>query len=326
MYNCLKGNGLIAFSDPAGAKACLGLISILKNIHKTGEYTVISNKEYDFYKDWDIDISIQTSFNIKLQVDKPDWIFTGTSHPESSGRFELEIIKQAKRLSIPTWAFIDHWTALALRFQDRDGFTWPDKIIVLDDHAKALAIEDGIPNDLLCIHSNPYIDYIGQYWKPSLQASKLKESIGIKDRSATVILYAPDPLSLRSEEEVWGFNEGMVLKELLEILKDIPNVVLLIKTHPLQPKGIMEEVNLYSDYHIPVHFINTINNLELINIADLIIGFYSNFLIEAAALQKKIIRYFPKAGELDPIKHLVIGERATSWIQFANLTKNELQK
>jgi hypothetical protein len=300
---------------------------MLKHIHKTRVYTVISNKEYDFYKDWDIDISIQTSFNLKLQVDKPDWIFTGTSHPESSGRFELEIIKQAKRLSIPTWAFIDHWTALALRFQDRDGFTWPDKIIVLDDQAKALAIEDGIPNDLLCIHSNPYIDYIEQYWKPSIPANELKNSIGIKDTSATVILYAPDPLSLRNEEEVWGFNEGIVLKDLLEILKDIPNVVLLIKKHPLQPKGIMEDAILHLGYHhIPVHFIKTINNLELINIADLVIGFYSNFLIEAAALHKKIIRYFPKTGELDPIKHLVIGERATSCIQFANLTKNELQK
>jgi predicted glycosyltransferase len=43
--------------------------------------------------------------------------------------------------------------------------------------------------------------------------------------------------------------------------------------------------------------------LELVHGADLVVGFYSNLLLEADVLGKKVIRYFPGKPEADLLIH-----------------------
>ena len=56
-------------------------------------------------------------------------------------------------------------------------------------------------------------------------------------------------------------------------------VFLIIKAHPLQPAEVLDKV--LSKYpHDNYKFIKEADNCELINASDLIIGFYSNFLLK----------------------------------------------
>ena len=48
----------------------------------------------------------------------------------------------------------------------------------------------------------------------------------------------------------------------------------------------------------------------LIYYSDVVIGFFSNFLIEATIMRKPVIRFFPKEISNDPFSHLAIGKIA----------------
>lgn len=309
----LGGNGLLVFSDPAGAKACLALGTILSRLTKN-KIKLISNKSYSFYADWNLHVEVASEIPNSLPRDV-QWIFTGTSHPESSGRFELSFLKLANESNVVSYSFVDQWTNMALRFKNKEGhLILPANILVLDEKAAELAIEDGLPADKIFITSNPYLEYIKTYWRPKLSVREIKQLVKI-DPTIPVILFAPDPLSLRNQDSSLPFNEGNALADLITSIAEL-QVQVVVKPHPLQPKQILEDViKAFPEFRAQI-IVAPVDNLDLIFASDLIIGFYSNFLIEADALGKKIIRYFPFALKEDPIGHLGIGE---SIINIENL-------
>lgn len=306
LYDQLIGNGLIAFSDPAGAKAGLSVAKILASISPCSRVKVVSNKSYPFFTDWHLPVEVVDYLPETLPEDV-NWVFTGTSHPDSSHRFELHFLQLAKNRNIPSWSFIDHWTLMAMRFEDGKGNSiLPDHIIVLDEYAKELAIADGLPAEKLELHKNPYLDYIENHWEPKQTNIEFRKRLNL-DTDLPIVLYAPDPLTLRGEDVIYGYDEGQVLSELLEIASTIPCQV-LVKAHPLQPMDVLQSV-IRNNPQINVTLISSqIDNLDLMANSDVIIGFFSNFLIEAAALGKSIIRYFPETSP-DLIGHLKIGVR-----------------
>lgn len=315
MYQQLRGDGLIAFSDPAGAKACLALATMLLKDEPDRNIRLFSNRFYPFYADWPVEVIVTDE-----APDAPaNWLFTGTSHPESSGGYEPRAITAAKRRGIPTWALIDHWTGLALRFDQDGGPVYPDHVVVLDQVAAEKAAAEGIPGDLLRIHPNPYLEYIRDYWAPSLSKPQLLDLIGVGAGYDRLLLYAADPLSLRNADGAWKFDEGDVLLDLVEILNDIPGTALVIKAHQLQPDAAWTRACSAADEGgITLHFItNSVDPLELMQAADLIIGIQSNFLIEADALHRPILRYFPASAERDAIAHLAIGAKIESREELA---------
>ncbi len=278
------------FSDPAGAKACLAYAEIQKRTHPNSvTIEAFSNKHYDFYADWSTPVTISSDPDI-LFGSNPDWIFAGTSHPESSNYYELELIKEAGLRGIPVESFIDHWTCIRLRYLDKSGEAYfPPNILVVNEHAKELAIQYGIPEVQIRILENPYLTYIANFWKPTFGKEALFQKVGHPSSTIPFILYAPDPLSLRIEDEMWGFTEASALQTILNCLPD-QSIPIYVKEHPLQPAAIMDEI-LLKNKHYQIIRVQGINNLELMHAADVIIGFHSNFLLEAQALQKKTYRF-----------------------------------
>ena len=306
-----EGRGLLAFSDPAGAKACLGLAAML--VHR-GEAspTLVSNRHHAFYADWSLTVEVVESFAVDALPQRPDWIFTGTSHPDSSKRFELGVLQQARAQGIPSTAFVDHWTNLRLRFVAADGsMVFPDQILLPDEKALALAVADGLPAALLQIAPNPYLEYIRTVWQPQMQPGAVWEAAGVPSVYTRYVLYAPDPISLRNGDGIWPFDEGSALADIAAALKDFPGTALLVKPHPLQPPGILTEAIAAANTYLPVYEVHAPDNLELARAADLVIGFHSNFLLEAQAIGKKIVRYFPAGEHLDAIAHLATGCKVT---------------
>lgn len=305
MYRQLEGRGLLAFSDPAGAKACLGLAAILKARNPAADLRLVSNKSYDFYTQWPTPVAVVGDAPRQFTA---DWVFTGTSNPSFSRGFELEVIGAARSLGIPTWSFIDHWTAYALRFEIKGERIYPDRIIVVDEHARDGAIADGTPPQLLSIHCNPYLDFIRRFWSPSLTRQDIAAHFGIQANANRILLFAPDAVSLH-QEDGWRFTEGDVLLDLIRMVESRRDIALLVKPHPLQPTSEWQRaVRRAEQGGVPLTFADdSTNTLELINAADLIVGIQSNFLLEADALGKSIIRYFPASPEMDAIRHLQVG-------------------
>ena len=55
--NELKGKGLFVFSDPAGAKAVLALVYLLKRDNIITDFKVISDRKYSFFEDFEIEVN-----------------------------------------------------------------------------------------------------------------------------------------------------------------------------------------------------------------------------------------------------------------------------
>jgi hypothetical protein len=286
------------FSDPAGANACIGCAR-LGEAFEGRSSLLFCNKRYD----------MQDIENLQVVSEIPDFkvlgidcVFAGTSHPESSGYFELNCIREARQVGIKTISFIDHWVNFRLRFLDENKeLVLPDEIWVLDEKARQLAIEEGLPEHLLRINRNPYHEYLEYLWKPSFEGKAYLDELNIS-KAGFHILFAPDPLSLRDVKQTTGFTEDEALDQLLQVLSALEfPVQLIVKCHPLQPVKILEDV--VTKGKIPVHITTNVDVLELVNASDLVIGFYSNLLLEANALRRNVIRFFPGNKKADLLSH-----------------------
>jgi Protein of unknown function (DUF354) len=284
------------FSDPAGANACKAMAKMTQAFSKT--VSLYSNRDYSDPETLVIGTEEMPSLtNI-------DTIFLGTSHPASSGYFELNCLKEAKKEGIYTISFVDHWVNFELRFKDENNdVTFPDEIWVVDEKAKRLALAENLPSNLLKVTGNPYHSYLRTYWKSNWKGKSYLNSLGIEQQRFH-ILFAPDPISLRYKKEEIGFLEEDALNTIFNIVKALDDkyLHLILKCHPLQPMDSLMKI-LYKENRNAITIIKEADTLELINASDLVIGFYSNILLDAAALGKVVLRYFPGKEEADLLNH-----------------------
>lgn len=302
LYEQLEGNGLIVFSDPASAKSCLSVAKILSRIAPEKKVTLVSNKSYPFYANWRLPVDIVDAPAAALPKDIK-WVLTGSSQPETSGRFELSYLRLASEEGVPSFSLLDDMPAMAQRFQDAGGnFTLPGKLIVSDENARKLAINQGIPSSIIKIYNDPYLDYIETYWRPKLRPSAFRKLLHIDSR-IPIVLFAPNPLTLCGDANAIGFDEEQVLQELLQITAPYKCHV-LVKAHPLQPVSPLEKVIQNNPKARVTLITDQWDNLDLTANSTITIGYFSNLLLEASALGKNIIRYFNKAMKevTDPVK------------------------
>jgi hypothetical protein len=312
----LPGNNIaFVFSDQAGANACTALAKMMV---KDATVILYSNRNYNRNMQ-------QVAYtNEQPSLDKVETVFLGTSHPASSDYFELNCLKEAKKKNIYTISFIDHWVNFKLRFTGVNGeATFPNEIWVVDEKAKQLAVEEGLPAELIKVTGNPYHYYLKHQWKPFWEGKSYLNSLDITP-NAFHIVFAPDPLSLRNMKERAGFSEEKALHDILDVISGFHNksLYLVVKCHPLQPEEILtKEINKTEWPNVSL--IKNADSLELINAADLIIGFYSNFLLDAKSMGKKVVRYFPGREEADLLSHdsslLKIKDKASLHHHLKNL-------
>ena len=125
-FSGLKGKGLFVYSDPGGAKPVLALAESMKD--KLTAIKIVSDRNYDFSSNFSIAVArpgVSPTHDIKAF--QPDFVFTGTSYTSS---IEHEYVKAARSLSIPSFAFVDHWTSIRTRFSWEGVEIFPDKILV----------------------------------------------------------------------------------------------------------------------------------------------------------------------------------------------------
>jgi hypothetical protein len=170
----LVGKGLFVFSDPGGAKPILSYATLNPSL---SDVLVISDRKYPFYNDFAISVNFYNNESIAEIIDKykPSFIFTGTSY---TSKLEIKFIKIAKKLGIPTYSFIDHYTSFLERF-DLDGEgVYPDNICLIDDIAKSIFLQNKIEVPAM-ITGNYFHEYL-KSWKPIYNKKELLEKVGIQ--------------------------------------------------------------------------------------------------------------------------------------------------
>jgi hypothetical protein len=299
----LQGKVLFVFSDPGGAKPCLSLI----DLDYISDVIVVSDRQYPFYKDFKSHVNIMNKdFEQFIDKNQPDLIFTGTSYTSD---IELQFIKLALKKSIKCYSFVDHWTSIAKRFIDAEGnLVLPDRIWVIDERAKNISIDQGLDESKLLITGNPYHEWL-KCWKPTKNKNEFLLDIGLKENSSKILLYAPDPLSNINGTKLYGFDELSATSALVELFRnnraELRDWIFLVKTHPNQDRNKISEIinEQESFYLLP----ENIDSNTCIYFSDVVMGFFSSFLLEADIMNKPVLRYFDDDSQNDPIAELNLG-------------------
>ena len=314
----LSGDTVFFFSDPAGARACLAAAFLLRQRQPAARIRLFSNRAHASTGEAPPDLEVGHVDAVHADCfDGASFVFTGTSHPDSSGSFELRAIAEAERLGLPTAAFVDHWVNFRLRFESDRGLILPRTILVIDEEARRRAIAEGLPADRLQIWPNPHLVYLARHWRPRGDRAATRRLLGLGDEQTFVILYAPDPIRMRDPGGRRGFDEIGATRDLLASLGGLGDrVQVLAKLHPLQPAEPIRTVLASSPQVIVAA--GQAEVPELIHASDAVVGFFSNLLLEADALQRPVVRYYPGDRASDPLAHLALGTRVGSAGELAS--------
>jgi hypothetical protein len=296
----LNGSGLFVFSDPGGAKPLLSLVKMLEN--QLSSFKVVSDRKYSFFKDFNIDVSEPIhSAQKEIQLTCPDFLFVGTSY---TSKIELQFIKEANQLGIKTYAFVDHWTSFKERFILNWESVYPSVILVIDEIAKNKAIDDGIPNESIKVFGNPYHHFLAQ-WKPTIPKKQFFSQLGLNIEGKKIIVYAPDPLSNVNGKIEYGFDEVIATKMLCESIVGLNETYLfLLKLHPNQKLERIQESIISRFVILP----ENVDTNSLIYFSDLVLGFFSSFLIEAGIMKKPVLRFLIDGIKKDPLEWMNLGK------------------
>lgn len=305
MIQSLKGKGLFVFSDPGGAKAILALVlSIKRNLT---DFLIVSDRSYDFFKEFGLQVVPAENTPLEIiETFKPDFVLAGTSY---TSKIELTYIIEANQLNIQNFSFVDHWTSFKQRFLINDNLIVPSKILLIDALAKKLCLEEGFSEAQVEVIGNPYYEYL-KIWKPLHEKDDFFENtFGKSFEGQKILTYVPEPLSNVGGVDKFGFDEISVFECFVSSLKSFSNenkqkIRLLIKPHPNQNKPLLLkaiEQAIINEPLISINFIENVNINDLMFHSDIVIGMFSNSLIEAHFLQKKVIRLMPDSKTTDPL-------------------------
>lgn len=296
----LKGKGLFVFSDPGGAKPCLSFI-LLNNL---SNYIVISDREYSFYSDFNINVIISVEIERYITEFKPDYIFSATSY---TSNIEKIAIKNAKINKIPCITYIDHSTNILDRFNFNNEFYVPDFILV-GDYDVLTEVKSYNLFDSCIVRKifNPYHFFLAR-WKPKVDKVSFLSQLEITTQKK-IVLIVFEPLSNINGHEKYGFDELTGINEINSLIdsEDL-DYTYIFKPHPNQNMDLL--INELSHKITLVSSQTDTNNL--IFYSDIIIGFFSNILLEANIFEKRIIRYQPVGFKNDPFINKKVGITAT---------------
>jgi hypothetical protein len=296
----LSGRGLFVFSDPGGAKPILSLAKSLEN--KLDFCKIVSDRSYSFFKDFNLEVSDSNlTVETEIQLTRPDFLFVGTSY---TSNIELRFIQEANRLGIKSFAFVDHWTSFKERFILNDQTVYPNVILVVDETANNKAKEAGIPQEYIEVFGNPYHQFIAQ-WKPSISKSDFFSQLGFNIGDKKIIIYAPDPLSNINGKFEYGFDEVTATKKLCESIKEFNETyIFFLKLHPNQNLQRIQKAISNHFFILP----NDVDTNSLIYYSDLVLGFFSSFLIEAHIMHKPVLRFLMEGVKKDPFESMHFGK------------------
>lgn len=247
---------------------------------------------------------------LKLLKDKKyGLVITDTSGHSNVQRM---IWTAAKNLNIPSFAIVDQWMNLDLRFSNVNYTSLvkmsekkvnydnlPSTIFVPDSFSKNKLIKLGVNKKLVVIGGHPYFEYLQQVVLPKLATKSLNKNKNVR------ILFASEPLSevygsSANATRILGYNEFSVCKSFVTGLRRLSaqkkvGVVFTIKLHPKELGSKYEKIKLWGDSkYLKIKINKNSNSWDLIKDSDAVCGMSSMVLLEAAILNKPVLSIQPK--------------------------------
>lgn len=302
------GTILFFARDPAGANVILPVYKRMKKKYKTLVFakdfawkrlsqeigdeagnilTECKNVTYEeillFLKDRNIDI-----------------VITATSLDDYTERY---MWKAAEELHIKSFAILDQWVNLGIRFSQynykqmeqyvrkRSHPFLPYRILAMDEIAKKRLTEDGVPEEKIIITGQPHFDTV---------LERYESALGAYDKECYNIVFASEPIlndydSNDMRHMYWGYNEITIFEALYkQAAKILPKMAkkvrLIIRPHPREGN---EKWNVYktkySNDKIVVECDRDTDSFSILKAADLVCGMSSMFLLEAMICGKRIM-------------------------------------
>jgi hypothetical protein len=294
--------GLFVFSDPGGAKPILAFI-YLNNISSSS--IVYTDRQYDFFDDYPgIKIIKYTNQNIEKLIDThlPSFVFTGTSY---TSKIELLFLEAANNKKISTFSFIDHYSNHIERFHLGDKIILPNTICY--PNLKIAEISKNKFNGIeKCIFPNYHHKFL-ENWSPTISKSQFASKLGIGNNKK-ILLFAPDPISNIGGVIKYGIDEvtswNLLIKNLESL--DVNSFVIILKLHPNQNLDYFFK-NAFKSVKLEIIYLNDLGTNSLIYFSDIIVGMFSNLLVEAIIMKKKVIRCLINYKGEDPFMNDNIG-------------------
>ncbi|HWR45775.1 hypothetical protein [Sporomusa sp.] len=204
-------------------------------------------------------------------------LITGTSWGSS---VELQAIGACKQAGIPTVAILDYWSNYQTRFVSPAGeVIYPDYYIVMDELAKAEAVQVGVPPTIIKALGHPGLDkYIACQRSVRCLNEKLKK-----------VLFLSQPLSVLYGESL-GYSEHQALADCSMVVANLDNCILHVKFHPKDDASFQQRY---------VELAVAGNLLDIMPEYDLIIGMSTMGLLHAVLMGIPAISYQPNLRRQD---------------------------
>lgn len=294
--------------DPGGANA---ILPVYKKAEKK-YHTVAYAKQYAAkrledagipVRDIEMECKSESFENVKsfLKKQNPDLVITGTSLDDFTERY---LWKAAGELGITSYAILDQWTNLGIRFSGYDYtqeeeyekcrlHTYlPSRILVMDTLAKQWLMRDGIEESRIAVTGQPHFDTVSDRYQKAGRCY---------DSSFWNVVFVSEPISKDYDggrkESYWGFNEKTIFFALYKSLVDLSkkqaagrNIRLIIRPHPREAYNDWGRMagSLHSEaVHIEVN--TSDDSFAVMKSADLACGMSSMFLLESVICQKPVL-------------------------------------
>jgi hypothetical protein len=227
-----------------------------------------------------------------MRAISPTLLLTGTGWQTS---FELDAIRAARSLAIPSAAYLDHW----VNFRERFGSPaeWetklPDRILVGDKYALDRALTDGFAPARLVQIENPFLKGLlaGQHPRHAVEAGAKKKILFVSEPTQTSFPWQqPAPTT-----QGWEFDAIELLAKYVEGTE--PRLKLKIRLHPSEQRDkyrILDEV--FARLGVLVSPACDKPLQEEIRESDAVFGIGSMALLGACAMGYPVATILPPGG------------------------------
>ena len=305
---------LFASRDPGGTRSLIPIISKLYDkedvcvVAKGNAIPVYSENGIPFRDVREIVSSDEVQdLRELLGIYRPNLVVTGTSLDDF---FERNLWMAARELGIKSIAVLDSWCFYGARFsrytfKEIEQFNLseslqylPDKVFAMDNRSKMGLISEGVPDEIIDVVGQPFLQALKESYD-FISDSDIKEYKRrlTNSEEKRLIVYASDNLRdsfFPSAIDYWGYDEVSIFEHVYNAITQMCNnpqdYAIIIRPHPkesLKNWNLTIEKHINSDIDIIIDR-HTKENL-IISSADIIIGMWSMFLVEAVLANRKIL-------------------------------------
>jgi len=293
--------------EPGGAEVLIPAIRLL-NEHDYFYVIVLAygyalerfkRKKVDFKMIFPIE---KNDFDI-MDKYSPNLIITSATSIPNKDMSEKYLWFNAKRRSISTLAFLDHWQNYCLRFSGKNDSEYmkylPDNINCINDIAKEEMINQGFNAEILHTFGHPYLSGLKKEIE-KIDLASIQSTLNIHSQQKT-ILFASEAI-YENFGNTRGYNQYEVIDLFLRYCAEaFSEDKIIIKLHP---KDILlnyqSTLKKYNNLNLKI-VTNELSPADCIAISDRVFGMTSLMLIEAYILGKPVISVQPNLIIEDPL-------------------------